>query len=67
MAIEALIDDARRSNTYGLFMSLTMLMEFGDAFDFTGSEFIAWCREAGFARFEIIPLEGPSSAAVAYK
>ena len=32
VAIEALIDDARRSNTFGLFMSLTMLMEFGDAF-----------------------------------
>ena len=67
VAIEALIDDARRSNTFALFMSLTMLMEFGDAFDFTGAEFISWCREAGFDRFEFIPLEGPSSAAVAYK
>jgi len=27
--------------TSAIFMSLTMLMEFGDAFDFTGSEFIA--------------------------
>ena len=67
VAIEALIDDARRTNTFGLFMSLTMLMELGDAFDFSGSEFIEWCREAGFTRFETIPLEGPSSAAVAYK
>lgn len=67
VAIEALIDDARRTNTFGLFVSLTMLMEFGDAFDFTGAEFIGWCREAGFSRFEVIPLEGPSSAAIAYK
>lgn len=67
VAIEALIDDARRTNTFGLFMSLTMLMEFGDAFDFTGAEFIEWCREAGFSRFDIIPLEGASSAAIAYK
>ncbi|MEM7226937.1 MAG: methyltransferase [Pseudomonadota bacterium] len=67
VAIEALIDDARRTNTFGIFMSITMLMEFGDAFDFSGAEFEAWCREAGFKRFEIIPLEGPSSAAVAYK
>jgi len=67
VAIEALIDDARRTNTFGLFMSLVMLMEFGDAFDFTGAEFTDWCREAGFRRFEIIPLEGPSSAAIAYK
>ncbi len=67
VAIEALIDDARRTNTFGLFLSLTMLMEFGDAFDLTGEEFISWCREAGFSRFEIVPLEGPSSAAIAYK
>ena len=67
VAVEALIDDARRTNTFGLFMSITMLMEFGDAFDFTGAEFIQWCREAGFNRFEIRPLEGPSSAAIAYK
>ncbi len=67
VAIEALIDDARRTNTFGLFMSITMLMEFGDAFDFTAAEFMEWCREAGFRRFEVIPLEGPSSAAVAYK
>jgi hypothetical protein len=67
VAIEALIDDARRTNTFGLFMSLNMLMEFGDAFDFTGADFFEWCREAGFSRFETIPLEGPSSAAVAYK
>lgn len=66
-AIEVLIDDARRTNTFGLFMSITMLMEFGDAFDFTGAEFFRWCREAGFSRFEVIPLEGPSSVAVAYK
>ncbi len=67
IAIETLIDDARRDNTFGLFMSLTMLIELGDAFDFTGAEFIAWCREAGFSRFEIVPLEGPSSAAIAFK
>ena len=65
--IETLIDYAGRRNTFGLFMSLTMLMEFGDAFDFTGSEFISWCREAGFNRFEVVPLEGLSSAAIAFK
>jgi hypothetical protein len=42
-------------------MSLNMLIEFGDAFDFSGADFIGWCREAGFRRFEIIPLEGASS------
>ncbi|MFN9371077.1 MAG: methyltransferase [Planctomycetaceae bacterium] len=67
IVIEAFIDDARRSNTFGLFMSLMMLIEFGDAFDFTVAEFKEWCCEAGFSRFETIPLDGPSSAAVAFK
>ncbi len=32
--IEALIDDARRENVFGLLMSLNMLIEFGHAFDY---------------------------------
>jgi hypothetical protein len=67
VAIEALIDDARRENTHGLLMSLNMLIEFGDAFDYSGSDFRRWCGEVGFKRFETIHLAGPSSAAVAYK
>jgi hypothetical protein len=67
IVVEALIDDARRENAFGLLMSLNMLIEFGDAFDYTGADFKAWCSEAGFNRFEVIPLAGPSSAAVAYK
>ena len=35
-------------------MSLNMLIEFGDAFDFTGADFAGWCREAGFRRTEVI-------------
>jgi hypothetical protein len=67
IVIEALIDDARKQNAFGLMMSLNMLIEFGDAFDYTGADFKQWCSEVGFDRFEIIPLAGPSSAAVAYK
>ncbi|MEO7412399.1 MAG: methyltransferase [Opitutaceae bacterium] len=67
VAIEALIDDARRENVQGLMMSLNMLIEFGDAFDYTGADFRKWCTEVGFKRFEVIHLGGPSSAAVAYK
>jgi len=67
VAIEALIDDARRENVQGLLMSLNMLIEFGDAFDYSGADFRQWCGEAGFKRFEVIHLAGPSSAAVAYK
>ncbi len=67
VAIEALIDDARRENVQGLLMSLNMLIEFGDAFDYSGADFRRWCGEAGFTRFETIHLAGPSSAAIAYK
>ena len=67
VAIEALIDDARRENVQGLLMSLNMLIEFGDAFDYSGADFRRWCGEVGFKRFEVIHLAGPSSAAIAYK
>ncbi len=67
IAIEALIDDARRENAFGLLMSLNMLIEFGDAFDFSAADFQGWCREAGFTRFETIPLNPTHGAAIAYK
>lgn len=67
IAVENLIDDARRENTFGLLMSLNMLIEFGDAFDFTGADFREWCGEAGFREFEVLHLMGPCSAAIAYK
>ena len=67
VVIEALIDDARRENAFGLLMSLNMLIEFGDAFDYSAADFRKWCGEVGFKRFEVLPLAGPSSAAIAYK
>jgi hypothetical protein len=67
VVIEALIDDQRRENAFGLLMSLNMLIEFGDAFDYSAADFRGWCEAVGFRRFETIRLSGPSSAAVAYK
>ena len=67
VVIENLIDDARRKNAFGLMMSLNMLIEFGDAFDFTAADFMGWCRQVGFRKFDVIPLAGPASAGVAYK
>ena len=67
IAIENVIDDARRQNTFGLLMSLNMLIELPGGFDYTGAQFDRWCVEAGFARTEILGLTGPSSAAIAYK
>jgi cyclopropane fatty-acyl-phospholipid synthase-like methyltransferase len=67
VVVENLIDDARRENAFGLMMSLNMLIEFGEAFDFTGADFDKWCREVGFKRTEVIHLGGPASAGIAYK
>src|SRR2546422_4397605 len=67
VAIEHLIDDARRENAFGLMMSLNMLIEFGDAFDFTGADFATWCRQVGFRESRVLPLTATASAAVAYK
>jgi hypothetical protein len=67
ITIENIIDNERRENTFGLLMSLNMLIENGDAFDYMPSDFNRWATTAGFKRTEIIPLAGPTSAAVAYK
>lgn len=67
VVIENIIDDDRRENAFGLMMSLNMLIEFGDAFDFTGANFWGWCQEVGFKRYEVVHLVGPCSAAIAYK
>jgi hypothetical protein len=67
MAIENLIDDGRRENVFGLLMSLNMLIEFGEAFDFTGADFRQWCSQVGFKKFDVVHLAGPCSVAIAYK
>lgn len=67
VVIENFIDDARRQNVFGLMMSLNMLIEFGDAFDFTGADFTGWCMQVGFSKVEVVPLAGPASMAIAYK
>jgi predicted O-methyltransferase YrrM len=67
IAIENVIDDARRENAFGLLMSLNMLIETSGGSDYTGAQFHEWCTAAGFIRTEVVALAGPTSAAVAYK
>jgi precorrin-6B methylase 2 len=66
IAIENVIDDTRRHNTFALLMSLNMLIETAGGVDYTATQFNAWCRHAGFTHTEIIPLAGPTSAAIAH-
>ena len=67
IAIEAIIDDERKQNVFGLMMSLNMLIETKDGFDYTFSDFNRWAKQVGFKSTELMPLTGPSSAAIAYK
>ncbi|HEX5050735.1 MAG TPA: methyltransferase, partial [Planctomycetota bacterium] len=67
ITIEALIDDERRSNVFGLLMSLNMLIEFGDAFDYSAADFQGWCRKVGFQKLATMHLQGAHSAAIAWK
>ncbi|WP_413669968.1 methyltransferase [Mucilaginibacter sp. Mucisp86] len=67
VAIEGIIDDERKQNVFGMMMSLNMLIETGTGFDYTFADFNRWADIAGFQSTAIIPLTGPSSAAIAYK
>ena len=67
VVIESIIDDDRRKNAFGLMMSLNMLIETQDGYDFTFSDFKELAAKAGFREFVILPLAGPTSAAIAYK
>lgn len=67
VVIEAIIDNERRHNTFGLLMSLNMLIETNEGYDFTFADFEELGRQASFQRFELLHLAGPTSAAIAYK
>ncbi len=64
---EALIDDERRENAFGLLMSLNMLIETKGGFDFTGADCQGWMSEAGFSQTRVEPLAGPDSMVIAFK
>ncbi len=64
---EALIDDARKQNAFGLLMSLNMLIETAGGFDYTGADCIGWMREAGFRETRVEHLVCPDSMVVGIK
>ena len=67
VVIENIIDDNRSKNAFGLMMSLNMLMETDAGYDFSGADFNELAKEAGFRETRVMPLTGPSSAAIAVK
>jgi hypothetical protein len=61
---EALIDDERRQNSFGLLMSLNMLIETPGGFDYTGADCCGWMQEAGFRETRVEPLVGPDAMVI---
>ena len=64
---DPIIDDDRRRNAFGLLMSLNMLIETREGFDFTGAECADWLKAAGFAETRVEPLVGPDSMVIGLK
>jgi hypothetical protein len=64
---EALIDDDRSKNAFGLLMSLNMLIETPGGFDYTGADCVGWMKEAGFRETRVEHLVGPDSMVVGIK
>ena len=64
---EAIIDDDRKENAFGLLMSLNMLIETPGGFDYTGADCCGWMREAGFRETRVEHLVGPDSMVVGIK
>ena len=64
---EALIDDDRRENVFGLLMSLNMLIETSGGFDYTGADCRGWMKDAGFFEARVEHLVGPDYMVVGIK
>ena len=64
---DALIDDDRSKNAFGLLASLNMLIETPGGFDYTGADCIGWMSDAGFREVRVEHLVGPDSMAVGIK
>ena len=67
IVFEAIIDDDRRENAFGLLMSLNMLIETPAGADYTGADCQGWMRDAGFAETYVEHLVGPESMVVGVK
>ena len=64
---DAIIDDDRSQNAFGLLMSLNMLIETEGGFDYTAADCIGWMRSAGFTSARAEHLVGPDSMVIAIK
>jgi len=64
---ESLIDDDRRTNTFGLLLSVAMLLVTHDGFGYTSAQCRSWMSDIGFRDSYVEPLAGPDSMVVGLK
>lgn len=64
---DAIIDDDRSQNAFGLMMSLNMPIETPGGFDYTGRDCITWMKEVGFRDARVEHLAGPDSMVIGTK
>jgi len=64
---DAIIDDDRSKNAFGLMMSLNMLMETPDGYGYTGRDCCTWMIATGFSAARVEHLAGPDSMVIAIK
>jgi O-methyltransferase/methyltransferase family protein len=67
IVFDAIIDDDRRENAFGLLMSLNMLIELPGGFDYTGADCRGWMHDVGFRETYVEHLAGPDSMVVGIK
>ena len=64
---ESIIDDDRSENAFGLLMSLNMLIETENGFDYTAADCMGWMTDAGFSATRTEHLVGPDSMVIGLK
>jgi hypothetical protein len=64
---DAIIDDSRSQNAFGLMLSLNMLIETPGGFDYTGADCMGWLKEVGFTETRVEHLVGPDSMVIGIK
>jgi hypothetical protein len=67
LVYDAMIDDDRSKNAFGLMMSMHMMIETPGGFDYTSADCQRWMKEAGFKETRVEHLVGPDSMAVGIK
>jgi hypothetical protein len=64
---DTIIDNERRQNAFGLLMSLNMLIETREGFDYTAADCLGWMHDAGFVETRVEHLAGPESMVIGIK